>query len=49
MLVRIVVLLEVRGELRELKVLIVMYFFLQMFIDFLEMKHVLMIGVDLFD
>ena len=43
------VLLEVRGELRELKVLIVMYFFLQMFIDFLEMKYVLMIGVDLFD
>ena len=37
------------GELRVLKVRIVMCVFLQMCKYFLEMKYVLMIGVDLID
>ena len=43
-LVRIVFCLGVRGELRVLKVLIIVNVFLQMYMDFLEMKDVLMIG-----
>ena len=48
-LVRSVVRLEVHSELRVLKALIVMRVFLQMCKEFLEMKRVSMIGVDLFD
>ena len=46
MLVRIAVCLEVHGELQVLKVLIVTRVFLQKYVDFLELKCVLMIGVD---
>ena len=49
MLVRIAVCLEVHGELRVLKVLILTGVFLQMYRGFLELKCVLMIGVDLFE
>ena len=41
--------LGVRGELRVLKVLLIVNFFLQMYMGFLEMKNVLMIGGDLCD
>ena len=47
-MVSIVVRLEVRGELRVLNVLRVMHAFLQMNLEFLEMKNVLMIGIDFF-
>ena len=43
-LFRIVVRLEVRDELRVLKVLIKMRVFPQMYMGFLEMKNVLLIG-----
>ena len=46
---RIVVRLELHGELRVLKVLIIMHVFPQMYMDFREMKYVLMIGGDLSD
>ena len=48
MLVRIAVRLEMHGELRVLNVLIVKRVVPRMYMDFLEMKCVLMIGVDLF-
>ena len=41
--------LELHGELRVLKVLIIMHVFPQMYMDFREMKYVLMIGGDLSD
>ena len=41
--------LGVRGELRVLKVLIIVNVFLQRYMGFLEMKNVLMIGVDFSD
>ena len=49
MLVRIVVRLEVRGELRVLKVLIVMRVFLKMYMGFLKKRYGLMVGGDLSD
>ena len=45
----IVVRLEVRGELRVLKVLIIKRVFPQMYMSFLEIKYVLKIGSDLSD
>ena len=41
--------LEMHGELRVIKVRVTMRVFLQMCMDFLEMKFVLVIGVGLTD
>ena len=49
MLVCILGRLDVRGELRVLKVLITMRFFSSNKMDFLEMEYELMIGGNLFD
>ena len=49
MLFRIVVRIGMRGELQVLKVLIIVKVFLQMYIDFFEMKYVLMIEGGLSD
>ena len=48
-MVRIVVHLEVREELRVLKFLIVMRVFLHIYMVFFVIKYVLMIGDDLSD
>ena len=48
-MVRVVVRLGVRGELKILKVLIIVNIFPQMHTDFLETKYVLMIEGDLSD
>ena len=40
---------ELRGKLRFPKVLIKLRVFFQLYIDFLKMKYVLMIGADLSD
>ena len=48
-MVRIVVRLGFHGDLQVLKILIIVNVFPQMYMDFLEMKYVLMIKGDLFD
>ena len=49
MLVGIAVRLEAHVELRVIKILIVTRVFLQLYREFLEVKCVLIIGVDLID